>query len=215
MIELLISITIFTFIHISTMATFLVIFGVAVKEVSYGVGPTLLNIGKFKFQPIPVSGYVKALDSREDELEEDEKLKALNHQSTLTQVFVPISGCILVLLLSYLVIGSVAIDSFISAFKEIVLGALNPLSVGQELIQRSHEFIQQNSLITVIAVIQTKLVAFNLLPLTILNGGQAVVNLIKMGRPTASWEIKAAQVSILLALGLIISWTFGIAYYVC
>ena len=214
MIEILISITIFMLIHISTMATFLVISGVKIKEVSYGAGPTLFKVGKFKFQPIPVNGYVKALDSREGELEEDEKLKALNHQSTLTQFFAPISGCIFVLLLSYLVLGNAAIDSFISAFKEIVLGALNPISFGQELIQGSHEFIKQSSLITVIATIQIKLVAFNLLPLTVFNGGQAVVNLIKMGKPTASWEIKAAQISIFLALGLFVSWAFSITYYV-
>ncbi|WP_444944598.1 site-2 protease family protein [Microbulbifer sp. ZKSA006] len=214
MIELLISIKIFMILHISTIAAFLVLFGVKIKELSYGVGPTLLSIDKLKIQPIPISGYVRTLDSREDTLNEEEKRYTLDGQPLGVQVFLPLSGCIVVFFISYLFLGRDSLNLFVSAFQEIILGGLNPLSTGQDLIQRSRDFIQQSSLISIIATVQIKLVAFNLLPLTVLNGGQAIVNLIKMGKPEASWEIKAANISFILAMYLYVSWSFAMIYYV-
>ena len=214
MVELLISITIFMLIHVSAMAVAMKLFGVKIKEVSYGAGPTLYRMGSLKFQPLPISGYVKPLDSRVDEVTEEEKPYAFNHQPVAIQVLAPLSGCIVVFVISYLVLGGVAVNSFLSAFQQIVVGALHPFSAGQEFIQKTLDFVQGSSLIVIVAVVQTKVVAFNLLPLPLLNGGQAIVNLLKMGRPDSRWEIIAANFSMFLLLILLIGWLLSVIYYV-
>ena len=214
MIELLISITVFMVIHTSSMALFMPIFGVKVMEVSYGIGPTLLSVGKFKFQPIPIGGYVRALDSREEELTDEDLSGALNHQPVATQVFLPLSGCILIILISFLILGESAITSLISGFQDVIFGALRPLTEGQEIIQRSRDFIQSSTLITVIAVVQLKFVALNLMPLSTLNGGQAIVNLLKMGKPAVDWENIVFKISLLVALVIALSWGSALLYYV-
>lgn len=58
-----------------------------------------------------------------------------------------------------------------------------------------------------------KLAAFNLLPLPGLNGGQALINLVKMGRPEVAWE--AGLVQWLVWPGLLIgaSWYLAVGVY--
>ncbi|TQV89284.1 site-2 protease family protein [Aliikangiella coralliicola] len=213
MTELLLSITIFMTLHISAMAIFVKLCGVKIKEITYGAGPTLARIGIFQFKPLPLSGYVKTLDSRESEVSEKEKRFAFNHQPVWVQVFVPLSGCLFLLILSILIQGENVMSSFIGAFPQMIFGAFSPLSEAQNLIREAHLFIQKNSLLTVIVIAQTKLVAFNPLPLTIFNGGQAIVGLIKWGKSSTNWETVAAQVSLVIAIVLIGSWLTAIIYY--
>lgn len=61
---------------------------------------------------------------------------------------------------------------------------------------------------------QTKIVAFNLLPLTVLNGGQALVNFIKFGKPKVSWELAALKISLLTVALMVLSWGVAIVSYV-
>jgi membrane-associated protease RseP (regulator of RpoE activity) len=214
MIELIFSIIIFLIIHISTMALFLRLSGVSIVEISYGVGPTILRKGKVSAHLVPISGYVKALDSRDDELSEEERRHALNHQSAFVQAFLPLSGCIVVLLFSFAIIGVDGLSLFVSAFKEVVVGALHPLSFGQEYINRTLGYFQEKSLVSIIAAVHIKLAALNLLPLTTLNGGQALVAVFKHGKPAAKWELPATIISLILAFVLMTSWSVAVLYYV-
>lgn len=92
--------------------------GVEILEIGYGVGPKLIDREKLKVGAIPISGWVTPLDSRDKDITEDQKRFALNHKPWLLQVFMPLSGCIVVLAISILLLGSdEAIVAFASGFK--------------------------------------------------------------------------------------------------
>lgn len=213
MIELLLAITISIVIHTSVMAACLSLFGVKIKEISFGVGPTLVKLGVFKFQPIPISGFVKALDSRDKDFTNEEKTLAFNHKPVWMQVFTPLSGNVAILLITYFIAGEYAIAEFLLGFKQIVLGAIHPFSVAQDIIEKAKLYLDHNNLINIIVITLTKYAAFNLLPLSMLNGGSSIVSILKMGKPVVSWEDSFAKISMVVLLFILVSWIVSIVYF--
>jgi membrane-associated protease RseP (regulator of RpoE activity) len=213
MIEIIVAITIYMFLHTSTVAACVRLCDVQITEIGYGVGPKLINKENLKIGLFPITGWVSALDSRDRELADSEKELAFNHKPWLIQVIVPLSGCTILLAVSIALLGDEAVSSFLSAFGQIITGSVKPLSQGQSYIESIDSFIKQNTLLTIIAITQTKIVAFNLLPLSILNGGQSLVNLVKMGKPHASWEKLLAKLSFVLGLLIVVSWSLAFISY--
>lgn len=71
----------------------------------------------------------------------------------------------------------------------------------------------QHGFAAVPGLVCAKLGAFNLLPLPALNGGQALVNLVKWGRPEAGWEEGLSRWSAVATLLLSVAWLLAIGYF--
>lgn len=213
MIEILIAFVTYVIFHTTIIVVCTKLAGIKILEIAYGVGPKIIEREVLKIGLLPIAGWVSLLDSREHDIPENEIQFAFNHKPWPLQVLVPFSSCIIILVLSFVFLGIDAFNSFAIAFKQIILGAITPFSYGKNQIANIVTFIDNNSIFTIIVIIQTKLVAFNLLPLSILNGGQALVNLLKMGRPEVSWEIVTMKISFLVFLLLLLSWGLAVIGY--
>ncbi len=201
-------------IHLGAMALCARAMGICVRSVSYGVGPTLLRLGRLQVQPLPLSGYVTLKDSREELLGPGELGDAFNHQPVWKQVLVPLAGPAALVAAGIAILGAEGGASFIRAFAQVILGAVSPFGQAQEYLHSFQAFVGQHGFVAVLGLLCAKMAAFNLLPLPTLNGGQALVNLVKWGRPEAGWEQALgpwSSVAILLLMG---AWLLAAGYFV-
>lgn len=212
--QLLSCFILFMLIHISVMAVCARAFGITVRSISYGVGPTLLTRGTIHVKLFPVAGNVVLKDTREETLYDDDPcLDAYNFQPLWKQVLLPLSGVAALLALSLGIMGAPGWHSFIAAFGQIIDGALAPLSVAQQLLGEGETFARTHGFALVFALFALKLCAFNLLPFAGLNGGQALLAVARAGRPFVAWEETLAKWLLLPGLAIMLAWAAALAVY--
>ncbi|UQV47485.1 hypothetical protein KIV45_11965 [Janthinobacterium lividum] len=202
------------FIHISVMAVCARALGITVRSVSYGVGPTLLTLGKMKVKLLPLAGNVALKDTREETLYDDAPcLDAYNFQPLWKQLVLPLSGVVVLLALSLGIMGASGWERFVAAFGQIIRGALAPLSTAQELLGEWETFARTHGFALVFALFSLKMCAFNLLPFAGLNGGQALLAIARGGKPYVSWEETAAKWLLLPGLAILLAWVAAFGWY--
>ncbi|PLY41906.1 hypothetical protein CSZ94_13285 [Janthinobacterium sp. ROICE36] len=212
--QLLLALLIFMLIHISVMAACARLFGITVRSVSYGVGPTLLTLGKVKIRLLPLAGSLMLKDTREETLYDDDPcLDAYNFQPLWKQFVLPLSGVAVLLALSLGIMGASGWDSFVAAFGQIIHGALAPLSAAQELLGDGATFARTHGFALVFALCSFKLCAFNLLPFAGLNGGQALLAIARGGKPYVAWEESVAKWLLLPGLAILLAWVVAFCWY--
>ena len=212
--QLLLCFILFMLIHISVMAMCARAFGITVRSISYGVGPTLLTWGKIHVKLLPLAGNVVLKDTREETLYDDDPcLDAYNFQPLWKQVLLPLSGVGVLLALSLGIMGASGWDSFVAAFGQIIHGALAPLSTAQALLGNGESFARKHGFALVFALFSLKLCAFNLLPFAALNGGQALLAIARGGKPYVAWEETVAKWLLLPGLAILLAWTAALAVY--
>ena len=212
--QLLLCFILFMLIHISVMAMCARAFGITVRSISYGVGPTLLTWGKVLVKLLPLAGNVVLKDTREETLYDDDPcLDAYNFQPLWKQVLLPLSGVGVLLTLSLGIMGASGWDSFVAAFGQIIHGALAPLSTAQEWLGDGESFARTHGFALVFALFSLKLCALNLLPFAGLNGGQALLAIARGGKPYVAWEETAAKWLLLPGLAILLAWTAALAVY--
>ena len=213
-IQFFLAAAVFMLIHISVMAVCARAFGITVRSISYGVGPTLLTRGTIHVKLFPVAGNVVLKDTREETLYDDDPcLDAYNFQPLWKQVLLPLSGVAALLALSLGIMGTPGWHSFIAAFGQIIDGALAPLSVAQQLLGEGETFARTHGFALVFALFALKLCAFNLLPFAGLNGGQALLAIARAGRPFVAWEATLAKWLLLPGLAIMLAWAAALAVY--
>ena len=212
--ELLLCLILFLFLHLAVMAVCALALGVTVRQISYGVGPTLLALGKIRIKLLPLAGNVALKDTREEALYDDDPcLDAYNFQPLWKQVALPLSGVAVLLASALGILGPAGWDSFTAAFGQIVRGALAPLSTAQELLGEGETFARIHGFATVFALLSLKLCAFNLLPLGGLNGGQALLAIARGGKPHVAWEEAVAKWLLLPGLAILLAWLLAFGWY--
>lgn len=212
--QLLLCFILFMLLHISTMAVCARAFGICVRKISYGVGPTLLTVDKVSIKLLPLAGNVVLKDTREETLYDDDPcLDAYNFQPLWKQVALPLSGVAVLLALSLGILGASGWHSLVAAFGQIINGALAPLSVAQELLGVGETFARTHGFALVFALFALKLCAFNLLPFAGLNGGQALLAIARGGRPFVAWEETLAKWLLLPGLAILLAWATALAVY--
>ncbi|MFZ4875501.1 site-2 protease family protein [Janthinobacterium sp. Mn2066] len=187
--------------------------GLVIRSITFGIGPTCYAWGKLSLKALPFSGNLTLKDSREEELQTNECLDAFNFQPVWKQVLLPLSAPLCLLLLSMAVLGFQGWTSFLSAFAQIIDGALAPLSTAQDYLHAWHPYAATQSLLMAFALLTTKLCAFNLLPFAGLNGGQALLNLLRWGKPDAPWQASASSWLLLPGIAILASWMAALAYH--
>ena len=206
MIYLFLSLSIAVFLHLLAMAVTARMFGVSIVEFSYGVGPKIGQINNIIIKLIPISGHVKMLDSREQDLAEHELQFAYDHTSRFVRSFIIISGCIFLILIAFILIGSDAFYSLLDGFRQIVTGILSPTETAQVYIENIGKFIYSSSFLAIFSMTATKIAAVNLLPIPILNGGQALLELCGVSDKNKAKLFKFGSIfSLLMLLSLAIA----------
>lgn len=201
--------------HVSAMALAGVAFGVDLREVSYGFGKQLFSRGKLKIKAVPLGGYAKFGDTRETEADPPaDPATAFNHKPAVIRAIIALAGCALLVLLAALVLAGSSVSEVIAGFRQIVVGALGPKSTAQEYIHALYAISTTHGFPALLAVLATKVAAFNLLPLPTMNGGQALLAFVPTDRNVhPAWEQRLASIGIFLMLALGGSWAFALTVF--
>jgi membrane-associated protease RseP (regulator of RpoE activity) len=196
-------------VHLGAMAFLAHAFGITVRRVVYGVGPTLYANPLLQIKALPLSGHVKLKDSREEQLEPHERGDAFDYQALWKQIFIPLAGSASLVVFAVVTLGAEGWASFLRSFEQIFTGALSPFGAAQLYLQAFASFASGHSFVAVVALVATKLAALNLLPFGALNGGQALMTLVRFGRPKMKFEDAVTRWGIFLTLLLLVAWLLG------
>lgn len=160
--------------HLAAMSFAALGSGVVIREASFGVSKTLFRFARFRLALLPIATYIKVKDSRVESLAPNNLDGAFDRAGTVTQLFISLSGCLALLALAYLALGSSATRAFLSGFQNIIYGALFPMSEAQRLISAGTTFAQANSFFSLLGLVAAKLAAINLMPFPGSNGSTAL-----------------------------------------
>lgn len=204
--------------HITAMATFARMLGVAVREVSLGFGPTLLSAGIFRLRALPVGGAVvlknTLTDTKPDDAAPDWADDAFDTQSRAVRVLLPLSGVATLIAVAFALRPDAAWASLVHAFAQIVTGGLAPLSTAQHLLGGATRIATAFGFVPLLGMLAAKLAALNLLPLATMNGGQALLALFDPSpRDQPRWKEKLMQGSAWLSIALGATWLVAIGYF--
>jgi len=211
--QILVFTALFAILHLAIMVFCARCLGLVIRSITFGIGPTLYAQGKLSIKALPFSGSLTLKDSREETLETNECLDAFNFQPLWKQVLLPLSAPLCLLLMSLGLLGMQGWTSFLSAFTQIIDGALAPLSTAQDYLHAWDTYATTHTLPLAFALLTTKLCAFNLLPFAGLNGGQALLNLLRWGKPDAPWQASAMIWMLIPGLAILASWVAALAYH--
>lgn len=207
MLELLLAITLSIFVHISTMALFGYLYGIKINEISFGVGLRLIRFKQVCIKLLPLGGYVRFADSRSPDAKGIDTRQLFNFRPAYMRAAIAISGCLFMLLISAVLAGSQAFDALVSTYVQFFSGALSPLNTGKAYIHEIAAFIDSQGFVSIYAITQVKIAALNLLPLPMLNGGQAILVFFdKAEQPPGKLMNGLMQASMFVYMGLIVSW---------
>lgn len=212
--QFLLATLLFMLIHVSAMALCARAFGITIRRIAYGVGPTLFSVGKAQVRLLPFAGSVVLKDTREEQIYGDEPGGDIYNERPLWQQFaVLLSGVAVPLILALGLLGAQGWHGFTAAFAQIIAGALAPLSTAQLLLADGDAFARTHGFVLVAALVSVKLCAFNLLPFGGLAGGQVLLALARGGKPYAAWEEVAAKWLLLPGLGVLLAWLVAFGVY--
>lgn len=212
--QFLLATFLFMLIHVSVMALCARALGITIRRIGYGVGPTLLSVGKAQIKLLPFAGSVVLKDTREEQIYDDESGGDIYNERPLwQQLAVLLSGVAVPLILALGLLGAQGRDSFTSAFAQIIEGALAPLNTAQLLLADGDAFARSHGFVLMFALVSVKLCAFNLLPFGGLTGGQALLALARGGKPYVAWEETVSKWLLLPGLAVLLAWLVAFGWY--
>jgi hypothetical protein len=133
-------------------------------------------------------------------------------RSLLTRWLVVLAGPLAILLTALICIRpDGAMSHFVSAFPQLLKGAIAPLSYARELIDQFFSQAQQ-SVITGYGILAAKYTAFNMVPLAMLPGGRLLLE-ISPKREQGPIAKEFLVFSILIGLLLFSCWTIALINY--
>jgi membrane-associated protease RseP (regulator of RpoE activity) len=206
-------------LHIAVMAALGRCLGIAVRRVSLGFGPVLLSLGVFELRLLPIAGSVAFKDTRTEEVSDDLPAgyfdDAFNHKPRAIQVLLPLAGAASLAGVALLLHPSSALASIGHGFVQIVAAGLSPLGTAQRLIEGARAFAAQQGFVPLVGMVAAKLAALNLLPLPAMNGGQALLALLKrdLREDTSPWLQRLIEWGLWLWVALALSWLVAIGYF--
>lgn len=176
------------FLHVSAMAAVAHAWGIAIRSIAYGLGWKVFQTGILTINALPIGGYVRLKDSREEPLAEADCHDAYDFQPRLVQALVPLSGATFLLVVALWTLGREGWDLFLSGFGQVFSGALGPYSDAQGHLRRFQDFLGSHDALQSLGLVCAKLAALNLLPLPLLNGGHAIIALAGLRPPSRLWD---------------------------
>ena len=217
--EVLLAICILAAIQVAAIAAAGFASGVAIRQISFGAGPRLLQFGKCVVRAFPFAGWVKFKDTRADDgvdtSAERTNLDAYNHQLRIVQAAITLAGPASLAAVALILAQEKGLSEVLTGFRQIFAGGLQPLSVAQTYLSATQSFAANGGFGALTVVLAAKFAAFNLLPFPMLNGGQALLALLrKPGDEPAAWQTSLQQWAMLPWSALVLSWLVAFVYYV-
>jgi len=192
--------------------------GVKIRQIVYGMGPTLLKLGLWKIHAVPTGIVVRMKDSQTENLALDDCADAWDHQPMWIQTAFPLLGPAVLLLFALILLRGEGAEEFVEGFAQPIIGAISPFTKAQEFLINMRDYSEQNSFWHLLALITVKYCAFNLLPICPASGGAALLTLIGFGRPSAKWqdslEFWLSAFMSMFMLVVSIMWSLAIAAYI-
>lgn len=148
--------------------------GVKIKEIALGFGPTLLRYKSLTLKLVPLTGYLKFLDTRDLAPSDDNITGAFDLQPTSRQIMIVLTGSTVQLLLATVLLGQSAWQDFLAFPEQYVMGALSPFELAPSLLRDAYHLIQSTPLLTLLGIVAAKMAAYHLLPLAGFNGLQII-----------------------------------------
>jgi len=214
LIVLFLSHVVVMFVHTAGLAIAGRMAGASISEVAIFTGPAIVKIEiygiAYRLNLLPFGSYVKF-----DTDERAGRRKRLDEIHPLIRVWIAASGCLALLLFTTVCFGPVAtLHHTLSGFSQIITGALSPIAIGTQLLQRLRQFVTTESLISTLALVASKEAAFNLLPLPALNGGDIILNLVSLVKPISeSLRVKLTTAGMLVMLLLWLCWLIALVAF--
>lgn len=207
-----------TAVHVLVMTVLGLRLRIAIREVSLGFGPVLLSAGIFRLRAVPLGGAVLFKDTRAEAIPEGAPpgwvKDAFDHRPRWVQTLLPLTGAASLVAMALLLHPGSALASLGHGFVQIVTGGLSPLSTAQPLIAGASH-IATLGFLPLLGVLAAKFAALNLLPLTVMNGGQALLALLDPApHETPRWKQMLMQWSVWLFIALAFSWAVAIGFFV-
>jgi membrane-associated protease RseP (regulator of RpoE activity) len=216
--EVLLAICILVAIHVTALAAAGFAASVSVRQVSFGSGPKLLQFGKWVVRAIPFGGWVRFKDTRVDEGDQASAAHtsqdAYNHQNRIVQALIPLAGPLSLVAVALVLGYEKGLPETLSGFRQIFSGSLQPRSVAQVYIGATQSIAANGGFWALTGVLAAKFAAFNLVPLPMLNGGQALLSVLrKPGDETPVWEATVLKWGMLPWGALLLCWSYAFVYY--
>lgn len=191
--------------------------GVAVPRIELGVGRPRLEwrVGgtTICLTPWLFSSSCDLPGQDSPDLDADAPGRRFDEVHPLVRSAVALAGPLVVLGLCLLVPGSGSDAAFLQAFGQIVDGALDPLGQAQAYLAQYWNAANAAPMTTGAALL-AKLMAFSLLPLPLLPGGNALLQLVRWKRRTLPDQASPMLLlSLLLILALVASWTVALVAF--
>lgn len=205
-------------LHVAVMALLGRWLGIAIREVSFGMGPTLLTVGALRLRALPLGGAVVFKDTSVEAPPADAGKPwtgdAFDHQPRAVRVLLPLAGIAALVAVAFALRPGVAAASLAHGFVQIVAGGLAPLSLAQQLIDGAAR-VAASGFVPLLGMLAAKCAALNLLPLASMGGGQALLALFDPApRDTPPWKASLLQGSAWLMLALAAAWVVAIGFFV-
>ena len=217
--EVLLAICILAAVQVTAVTAAGAVSGVSIRQISFGVGPRLLQFRKFVVRAFPFASWVKFKDTRSDECVDRSAARAshdaYNHQPRIVQAAIALAGPASLVAVTLLLRYETGLSEVLAGFRQIFAGSLQPLSVAQAYISATQSLAAIGGFGALTAVLAGKLAAFNLVPLPMLNGGQALLALLrKPGDEPVAWQTSLLKWTTLPWCALLLSWLVAFVYYV-
>jgi hypothetical protein len=192
-----------TFIHLLGHMIAARLVGLKIEKVNF----FYISIFKFQTPAFPLEIGILPLGGSVKLSEEFEK------NSLPVKWLVTISGPLFVTISAGLVLSfDKAWLAFVTGFGQIIYGAISPITYGAPLIQKFFAQDLATSLFTAYGILASKLVALNLLPLPVMNGGQMLTSLFPDFQES-KWGARLNVISLLVMLAIYVSWGVALAVY--
>ncbi len=214
MLTVLVCLIIVNVVHNAALALWALAGDVIIKEVCFGSGPTLLSFNKVRIKLFPFNGRVVLLNSHDTDFSPKTRQGAFDLKPLKVRLSIILSGCLITLLMSILITSGTSWPAFLAAFNQIINGRLHPFSDAQNLLLQAQNFTLEHSFLKVLGYTMAISSSFNLLPLSILNGGTAILALISKVCSLSDTIIHRIHlISLLIFIAMLFSWLISLLIF--
>ena len=176
-------VTVATLLHVGAMATIGLAFRLHLSEFSLFIGPVVarfwLGDTAVSLRAIPVGGYARFEGLEPEASAETTVTDAAAPFHPLLRAVMELSGCALLFGFSAIVLGPrSAVEAVLRGFTQLLAPLLAPSEAVQSVLTAA-EVVRSSTTIVLLALVASKVAAFNLLPIPMLNGGQALTDVVR------------------------------------
>ncbi len=197
--------------HIAATAWSARLLGIPVQEVSIGLGPTLVRVDAFRLGLFPIGGYVSLRSLQKEDLPSDVARSTVEGESLIDQIAVASFGCLLLLIIAFVLTGSQAFTAFLSMPAQVLTGAISPFGTAQNLLDTAITFLRDAPATSVIGEVAARIAALNLLPFPASNGGDALAAIGRASGVARIWPEAATVLLLFVRIALLALWLLALA----